>query len=196
MLVRCGTFLKIVDRKDFLSECNRKKIPHVFSTIWLKYRNGYCKIIGQKPCFSGVFIRILTQIWAKIPRYFKTALEHLSCAWSQRIFCHWRILLWLHFIGTYTYTKSCTRQQKWRRTLYFRKKTFIFAVFFWKTHTISHGIPRTAYRSNIPHQHCWLGSCEFNRVFMCGRCYLVNVFDMQWCTSALQWKDKHLYDIE
>ena len=42
VLVRCGTSGENVDRKDFLPECNRKKIPHVFSTIWLKYRNGYC----------------------------------------------------------------------------------------------------------------------------------------------------------
>jgi len=33
VLVRCGTSGKNVDRKDFLPECNRKKIPHVFSTI-------------------------------------------------------------------------------------------------------------------------------------------------------------------
>ena len=33
VLVRCGTSGKKVDRKDFLPECNRKKIPHVFSTI-------------------------------------------------------------------------------------------------------------------------------------------------------------------
>jgi len=33
VLVRCGTSSKRVDRKDFLPECNRKKIPHVFSTI-------------------------------------------------------------------------------------------------------------------------------------------------------------------
>ena len=59
----------------FLPECNRKKIPHVFSTIWLKYRNGYCKIIDRKPCFSGIFVRISSQIWTEIPEYVKTAWE-------------------------------------------------------------------------------------------------------------------------
>ena len=38
-----------------------------------------------------------------------------------------------------------------------RKRPFL-RYFFEKTHTISHGIPHTAYRSNIPHQHWKFGS--------------------------------------
>jgi len=144
VLVRCDTIWKKVDRKVFFPECNRKKYRTCFRQLERNIATDTAKISPKNHVFQAFLSEFQVKCRLKSPDMSNLS-DNTYHVREIDVFCATDV-----FYGDFV-SSGCTRVQnrvhgkkKWRRTLLFCRNTSIFAVFFWKTHTISHGIPHIA----------------------------------------------------